>query len=132
VIFCTGKVAVDLLTSPHRAANPQVAICRVEQLYPLPINEIHATIESYRNAEEIVWVQEEPENMGAWEFVRPSLEGLAGARRMAVLARPRSSSPSEGSAARHAQTQEGLVARAFDTQKDARQAAKRQTAKTNK
>jgi 2-oxoglutarate dehydrogenase E1 component len=132
LIFCTGKVAVDLLTSAHRAANPHVAICRVEQLYPLPVNEVHATIETYRNVEEIVWVQEEPENMGAWEFVRPSLEGLVGAKRLAVLARPRSSSPSEGSAARHSQTQEGLVARAFDLQKDARQSAKRQTAKSNK
>ncbi|MEO8482270.1 MAG: 2-oxoglutarate dehydrogenase E1 component [Acidobacteriota bacterium] len=129
LILCTGKVAVDMFVSPHRAANPHVSICRVEQLYPLPINEIHATIEAYPNLEEVVWVQEEPENMGAWEFVRPSLEGLVGARRLAVLARPRSSSPSEGSAARHAQTQERLVARAFETFRDARQ-TKRVTAKT--
>ncbi len=121
LILCTGKVAVDLFVSPQRAANPHVAICRVEQLYPLPINEIHTTIEAYPNLEEVVWVQEEPENMGAWEFVRPSLEGLVGARRLAVLARPRSSSPSEGSAARHAQTQERLVSRAFETFRDARQ-----------
>ncbi len=52
--------------------------------------------------------------MGAWEFVRPQLEGLVGSRRLAVLARPRSSSPSEGSAARHAQNQERLLARAFE------------------
>ena len=56
----------------------------------------------------MLWVQEEPENMGAWEFVRPPLEGLVGTRRLAVLARPRSSSPAEGSAARHAQNQERL------------------------
>jgi len=118
-----------MFVSPHRAANPHVAICRVEQLYPLPINEIHTTIETYPNLEEVVWVQEEPENMGAWEFVRPSLEGLVGSRRLAVLARPRSSSPSEGSAARHAQTQERLVARAFETFRDARQ-TKRATVKT--
>jgi 2-oxoglutarate dehydrogenase E1 component len=55
--------------------------------------------------------------MGAWEFVRPHLEGLAGTRRLAVLARPRSSSPAEGSAARHAQNQERLVARAFEVGK---------------
>jgi 2-oxoglutarate dehydrogenase E1 component len=59
-------------------------------------------------------VQEEPENMGAWDFVRPALEGLVGPRRLAVLARPRSSSPAEGSAARHAQNQERLVSQAFD------------------
>jgi 2-oxoglutarate dehydrogenase E1 component len=61
-----------------------------------------------------VWVQEEPENMGAWESVRPSLDGLAGHRRLAVLARPRSSSPAEGSAAMHARTQERLIHQAFD------------------
>ena len=55
-----------------------VAICRVEQLYPLPVRDILAAIERYPTLEEVVWVQEEPENMGAWEFVRPSLEGLAG------------------------------------------------------
>jgi 2-oxoglutarate dehydrogenase E1 component len=64
-------------------------------------------------------VQEEPENMGAWDFVRPYLDGLVGSRRLAVLARPRSSSPSEGSAARHAQNQERLVARAFEVGKPA-------------
>jgi len=58
-------------------------------------------------------VQEEPENMGAWEFARPLLEPLVGTRRLAVLARPRNSSPAEGSAARHAQNQEKLIASAF-------------------
>jgi 2-oxoglutarate dehydrogenase E1 component len=113
LILCSGKIAVDLFTSPHRATHPRVAIGRVEQLYPLPISEIHAMIAAYPNAEDVVWVQEEPENMGAWDFVRPSLESLVGTRRLAVLARPRSSSPSEGSAARHAQMQERLVAKAY-------------------
>ena len=64
-------------------------------------------------------MQEEPENMGAWEFVRPPLEGLVGARRLAVLARPRSSSPSEGSAARHAQNQERLLAQRVRSRREA-------------
>jgi 2-oxoglutarate dehydrogenase E1 component len=114
LIFCTGKVGVDLLTSSHRASTQAVAICRVEQIYPLPVRELLAVIEGYPTLEEIVWVQEEPENMGAWDFVRPSLEGLAGGRRVAVLARPRSSSPAEGSAARHAQNQERLIGKAFE------------------
>ena len=114
LIFCSGKIAVDLLISPHRAQSPAVAITRVEQLYPLPVNEMLRTIDSYPKIEEVLWVQEEPENMGAWEFVRPQLEGLVGPRRFAVLARPRSSSPSEGSAARHAKNQERLLARAFE------------------
>ena len=91
-----------------------VAVCRVEQIYPFPVRDLVSAIEGYPALEEIVWVQEEPENMGAWEFVRPSLEGLVGSRRLAVLARPRSSSPAEGSAARHAQNQERLVNSAFE------------------
>jgi 2-oxoglutarate dehydrogenase E1 component len=71
-------------------------------------------IERYRRLEEIFWVQEEPENMGAWDYVRPLFEGLVGTRRFGVLARPGSSSPAEGSAARHAQNQEALIAQAFD------------------
>jgi len=100
---------VDLLTSPRRAESTGVAVCRVEQLYPLPVSDILAAIERYPRLQEVVWVQEEPENMGAWEFVRPQIEGLSGNRRVAVLSRPRSSSPAEGSAARHAQIQEELI-----------------------
>ena len=114
LVVCTGKIAIDLLTSPHRENTPAVAICRVEQIYPLPVAELLDAIEGYPGLEEVVWTQEEPENMGAWDFVRTALEGLAGSRRLAVLARPRSSSPAEGSAARHAQTQERLVSNAFD------------------
>jgi 2-oxoglutarate dehydrogenase E1 component len=114
LVFCTGKIAVDLLSSPHREKTPAVAICRVEQIYPLPVRDLLESIERYPKLEEIVWVQEEPENMGYWDFVRAPLEGLAGARRLAVLARPRSSSPAEGSAARHAQNQERLLFQVFD------------------
>jgi 2-oxoglutarate dehydrogenase complex dehydrogenase (E1) component-like enzyme len=109
---------VDLLTSPSRAAASAVAVCRVEQIYPLPVRDLLAAIERYPSLEEIAWVQEEPENMGAWDFIRPSLEGLAGSRRLSVLARPRSSSPAEGSAARHAHNQERLVTAAFELSKN--------------
>jgi 2-oxoglutarate dehydrogenase E1 component len=114
LILCSGKVAVDLLTSAARKANPQVAICRVEQLYPLPVSELADVFESYPKLDEITWVQEEPENMGAWDFVRPQLSELTGRRRLSVLARPRSSSPAEGSSAVHAKNQERLIAQAFE------------------
>ena len=117
LIFASGKMAVDLLTSPDRQKAADVAICRVEQIYPLPVRDMLGVIEGYPSLEEILWVQEEPENMGAWEFVRPSLHGLAGSRRVAVLARPRSSSPAEGSASRHARNQAQMVASALDTKK---------------
>jgi 2-oxoglutarate dehydrogenase E1 component len=115
LIFATGKIAVDLLTSADREKAGDVAICRVEQIYPLPVRDMLGVIETYPLLEEILWVQEEPENMGAWEFVRPALHGLAGSRRLAVIARPRSSSPAEGSATRHARNQAEMIAQALRT-----------------
>jgi len=113
LILCSGKIGVDLLASPHRADAGAVAICRVEQLYPAPDEELRTVIGGYLSLEEIVWAQEEPENMGAWEFLRPLLESLAGRLTVSVVARPRSSSPAEGSSALHAQVQEGLLTRAL-------------------
>jgi len=127
LILCSGKVAIDLLTSPRRGESPAVAVCRVEQLYPLPVTDMLGAIERYPRLEEIVWMQEEPENMGAWEFIRPQLEGLAGGRRIAALSRPRSSSPAEGSAARHAQVQEELVTQGLTAGVGGLQAAARST-----
>jgi 2-oxoglutarate dehydrogenase E1 component len=113
VVCCTGKVAVDLLTDDQRSEHMDVAICRVEQLYPVPEKDLATTIARYPKAAEVVWVQEEPENMGAWEFIRRPLQALTGDRRLSVVARPRSSSPAEGSAARHAQNQDRLIAQVW-------------------
>ncbi len=114
LVLATGKMAVDLLTSPERAAAEAVAVCRVEQIFPLPVDDIQAVMARYPRLDEVVWVQEEPENMGAWDFARPLLEGIAGKLPLSVFARPRSSSPAEGSAARHHQAQHELIALAFD------------------
>jgi 2-oxoglutarate dehydrogenase E1 component len=113
VLVCSGKVYVDLISGDQRAARPDVAICRVEQLYPVPMRDMRAMLEAYGNAEEIVWVQEEPENMGAWDFIRPHLQEVSGGRTVRRVARPRSASPAEGSVARHALTQQALVKQAF-------------------
>ena len=114
VVFCSGKVYVDLVASDLRAANAQVAIVRVEQLYPFPEDEIRQVLERYGKASEIVWLQEEPANMGAWEFVRPLFESLlAGARPLRYVGRPRSASPSEGSAAWHSVNQRAIVEQTF-------------------
>jgi 2-oxoglutarate dehydrogenase E1 component len=114
LVLCSGKVAIDLMTSERRKDAPAVAICRVEQLYPLPVNDIRQVIESYPSLEQVVWVQEEPENYGAFEFVRPLLQAIVSGRfNFSYIARPRSSSPAEGSAARHAQNQAVLIAAAF-------------------
>jgi 2-oxoglutarate dehydrogenase E1 component len=113
VLLCSGKIYVDLMSSDLRAARADVAVCRLEQLYPLPMRELRALFESYPKAEEVIWVQEEPENMGAWDFVRPHLIEVAAGRTVRRVARPRSASPAEGSAARHAINQQALVEQAF-------------------
>jgi 2-oxoglutarate dehydrogenase E1 component len=113
VVACSGKVYVDLVSAEARAARPDVAIVRLEQLYPVPMRDLRAAIETYPNADEVVWVQEEPENMGAWDFIRPHLEEVSGRRTVRRVARPRSASPAEGSAARHALNQQALVNQAF-------------------
>jgi 2-oxoglutarate dehydrogenase E1 component len=113
VIVCSGKVYVDLMSSELRAQRTDIAICRLEQLYPVPMRDLRGMLDTYANAEEIVWVQEEPENMGAWDFVRPHLVELSGGRTVRHVARPRSASPAEGSAARHATNQQVLIEKAL-------------------
>jgi 2-oxoglutarate dehydrogenase E1 component len=115
LVLCSGKIAVDLMTSERREAARSVAIARVEQLYPFPIAEIEEIVGRYQGVREVMWVQEEPENMGAWDFVRPHLQELLRDRMpLKAIARPRASSPAEGSAARHARTQQILIERALD------------------
>jgi 2-oxoglutarate dehydrogenase E1 component len=115
VLVCSGKVYVDLVGAEQRATRHDVAVCRLEQLYPVAVRELRAALDDFPQADEIVWVQEEPENMGAWEFVRPYLQEAAGGRPVRRVARPRSASPAEGSAARHALNQQALVNQAYGT-----------------
>jgi 2-oxoglutarate dehydrogenase E1 component len=120
LVLASGKMAVDLVTSEQRSTSTGVAVCRVEQIFPFPAANIRALMDRYPKLGELVWVQEEPENMGAWDFARPALEELAGRHALSVFARPRSSSPAEGSAARHHRNQLELVTLAFDLHQSAR------------
>lgn len=114
LILCSGKVWVDLVSFDGRASGQNVAICRVEQLYPFPAEDLQPVLDGYPNLEEVVWAQEEPENMGAWEFVRPQLETLIGGRwPLRYTGRPRNSSPAEGSLARHQVNQRALIEEAY-------------------
>jgi len=112
VLLCSGKVAVDLTVSEVRRQNPQTAIVRVEQLAPFPSQPLGALLQRYPNLQEVRWVQEEPQNMGAWEFVRPFIEEVWG-KPLQVIGRPRSASPAEGSNALHLYNQQRLISRAF-------------------
>jgi 2-oxoglutarate dehydrogenase E1 component len=122
LVLCSGKVAVDLLTSERRKDNPNVAVVRVEQLYPFPADLITGLFDRYSNIREVCWVQEEPENMGAWEFVRPLIESLIDGRwGLRYIGRSRNSSPSEGSSSWHAANQRLIVDQVFDAKTETRE-----------
>jgi 2-oxoglutarate dehydrogenase E1 component len=123
LVLCSGKVAVDLFTSDQRKDNPNVAIARVEQVYPFPDAAIRELMDQYPKLREVCWVQEEPENMGAWEFVRPLLEPLIDGRwPLRYIGRVRNSSPSEGSAAWHAVNQRAIVQQVFEAKAETKDA----------
>ena len=97
VVLCTGKIAIDLLSHASRAQANDVAIVRVEMLSPFPAEALQKTLANYAGAREVVWVQEEPLNMGAWGYMAPQLADLTGTRfELNVIARPARSSPATG------------------------------------
>jgi 2-oxoglutarate dehydrogenase E1 component len=113
VVLCTGKVYYDLLNERREQGIRDVAIVRLEQIYPFPTNSLRAALSQYPNAE-LVWCQEEPENMGAWTFVDRRLEKLLGgldiaAKRPAYVGRKEAASPATGLAKVHAAEQAALV-----------------------
>ena len=73
LVLCSGKVYIDLITSNHFVKVPDIAVVRIEQLYPFPEKQLESVLSNYPNSRQIVWLQEEPENRGAWTFIRPKL-----------------------------------------------------------
>ncbi|MDP9375902.1 MAG: 2-oxoglutarate dehydrogenase E1 component, partial [Chloroflexota bacterium] len=123
LVLCTGKVAVDLTTTA--LARPEqvewVAVARVEQLYPFPAEELQRVLAGYPNLGEVVWLQEEPANMGAWTYIAPRLaallpEGVP----LRYLGRPERASTAEGSADDHAREQARIVEAAFGGERRAK------------
>lgn len=99
LILCSGKVAIDLLTELEGDAfeKERLHIVRVEQLYPFPQADIEAVVRRYKQLKEIVWVQEEPKNMGAWLYIEPKLQAIAPEGvPVRYIGRPPRSSPAEG------------------------------------
>jgi 2-oxoglutarate dehydrogenase E1 component len=116
--LCSGRIYVDLVTSDLRKENPDDAIARVEQLYPFPQKELDELLTEYPNLERLIWVQEEPSNMGAWNYVRPHLRDLVQDRlSLNYVGRPESSSPAEGSTTLYRINQQTLIEQAFDFDK---------------
>jgi 2-oxoglutarate dehydrogenase E1 component len=114
VVLCTGKVGYDLMKRRDETQRP-VAIVRVEQVYPWPKEQVASIINRYEQADSVFWVQEEPENMGAWPFIHGLLHNVLPDRaKLGHSSRFESGSPATGSAAVHQQEQDELVERAFD------------------
>ncbi|MFD9814358.1 multifunctional oxoglutarate decarboxylase/oxoglutarate dehydrogenase thiamine pyrophosphate-binding subunit/dihydrolipoyllysine-residue succinyltransferase subunit [Streptomyces sp. NPDC059080] len=123
VLLCSGKVYYDLAAERDKRGADDVAIIRLERLYPLPGKEIQAEIAKYPNAGKFLWVQEEPANQGAWPFIALNLidhldlavgADIPHGERLRRISRPHSSSPAVGSAKRHQAEQAQLMAEAFD------------------
>ena len=115
IILCSGKVYVDMIADSRRAARPDIALARVEQLYPFPAAEVTAILQAYPGATEVVWLQEEPANAGAWDFIHPRLQRLLDdAVPLRLIARPRRAAPAEGSMGMHSLHQKTLLDRAYE------------------
>ncbi|HXI55377.1 MAG TPA: 2-oxoglutarate dehydrogenase E1 component [Polyangia bacterium] len=116
VLLCTGKVYYDLTAEREERGYDDVAIVRVEQLYPLQIDELLEMLSVYPEGTPLVWVQEEPRNMGGWVYMNRELPGfLSGSFTWSCVSRPLSASPAVGSLGRHKKEQARLLADAFAT-----------------
>jgi 2-oxoglutarate dehydrogenase E1 component len=133
LVLCSGKVGIDLDASPLREESPAVAVARVEQLAPFQKTAIRNVITKFPNLREIVWLQEEPRNMGAWTYMEPRLRALIEERfPVRYIGRPERSSPAEGALDLHQEEQARIVAAAFeDAPPLPKTTAKTARAKTN-
>ncbi|MCP3679646.1 MAG: 2-oxoglutarate dehydrogenase E1 component [Gammaproteobacteria bacterium] len=115
VVLCSGKVFYDLLLQRRDDKIKDVAIIRVEQLYPFPLEEVLAQLNHYPNAKEVTWCQEEPKNQGAWYQIQSYLLActVEHGRKLDYAGRRAMAAPAEGSAKRHAAAQRTLVAKAL-------------------
>ncbi len=112
VLACSGKVYYDLRAA--RGARDDVAIVRVEQLYPFPHKAFSTELKKYPHATEVVWVQDEPQNQGAWFHIQHNLlESMEDSQKLAYAGRPASASPAVGYYSKHMEQQKALIAAAF-------------------
>jgi 2-oxoglutarate decarboxylase len=115
VLLCSGKVYYDLVEHREKAGRQDVAILRLEQLYPFPREQLLEALRSYPNARALRWVQEEPENMGAYYYLHTVLHsGVPGEIAFSHVSREESASPATGSATLHEQERQELLAAAFE------------------
>lgn len=115
VVLCSGKVYYDLAEARKKSDERSVAVVRMEQFYPFPLQAVRDMLAKYPNAKELVWAQEEPQNMGGWTFVHERLENLmSGCERPKFVGRSASASPATGSYSIHQKEQAQLVNEALN------------------
>jgi 2-oxoglutarate dehydrogenase E1 component len=119
LIICSGKVFHELDGHPERGEHPELAIARLEMLFPFPEEALRDLVGSYPALQSVHWVQEEPRNMGAWEFVRRQIERLLPAGvPLGYVGRARRASPSEGYPQAHQAEQDRLLAAAISGERE--------------
>jgi 2-oxoglutarate dehydrogenase complex dehydrogenase (E1) component-like enzyme len=109
LVLTSGKLYYDIAGHELREQASTIAIARIEQLYPFPVDAAARLVVSYPALEEVVWAQEEPQNMGAWRAIRHRLEEAVGGLPLAYAGRPWRASPSEGYPTAHARAQDRIV-----------------------
>ena len=112
VLLHSGKLHWDLASELEKNPDPSIALVRLEQFYPAPVDELRRVLGAYPNATELVWAQDEPENQGAWPFIQQWIPGVIG-RPLSVVSRPAAAAPSTGSSKVHAVEQADLMRRAL-------------------
>jgi 2-oxoglutarate dehydrogenase E1 component len=125
VVFCSGKVYYDLLESRQVHGLKDVALIRIEQLYPFPVDEFAALLKQYDHVDEVIWCQEEPQNQGAWYQIRHRLqESLKDHQQLYYAGRPSAAAPASGIFKIHSQQQQALVEAALGIEVKASKSAK--------
>jgi 2-oxoglutarate dehydrogenase E1 component len=130
VVFCSGKVYYDLLEARQVHGINDIALVRIEQLYPFPITDYAALLEQYAHVKQVVWCQEEPQNQGAWYQIRHRLqEALEEHQQLYYAGRPGAAAPASGIFKVHLQQQQALVEAALDIKPKASKSTPRTAAK---
>ena len=118
LVFCSGKIYYDLSATARPA---HLALVRVEQLYPWPLDSVAWALDRYPGVDQIVWAQEEPKNMGAWTYVAPRLRAAVGTTMpVTYIGRPERASPAEGYLASHQREQARIIGEVLESGRERR------------
>jgi 2-oxoglutarate dehydrogenase E1 component len=113
ILLCSGKIYYELLERRRELEGATPALIRLEQFYPLPVEELRDAFSKYAMGRKVTWVQEEPANMGAWQFLRVHWDQYFSSIPLSCISRPASASPATGSKTAHEREQKLLIERAF-------------------